>query len=420
MDINYEDLELLLIEANELSNKANFTKQDERRHATLLAQISAVKSGASLRTIMQKRHNEVAVKAGFKPTSFDNLSKEQRAKALFVRKLHQAKDTHELRTALTENEGNLLTAIGTYNSLGQFVPTAFNEKAWHTMAQVDPLFDPNVCTVKMTATASPIEIPLYDDVNNVAVQIGEAADTTGSQVLLGDPTNAVLGAYSYRSPLAQFTNELFDDAAESANIFDTFSEFAGSRCARGIGAKMVLGNGSGTTKGLIQSLVSAGVTGIVAAGSAVNSGGAETGANSIGSSDLARLYFTVNAAYRSSPKCGWMMADSTLLYLSTVVTKMGDPLIRLDGDGPVKLLGKPVFVSPSMPAIGSVSEATTVIFGDLSYWQTRLTGGRIQVFKETYVERGITALGYYMRADGTLAFAGQPANSPINYLIQHS
>ena len=43
--INTKELQSLLAEASELSTKPNWTKQDERRNAYLLAAISAVKSG---------------------------------------------------------------------------------------------------------------------------------------------------------------------------------------------------------------------------------------------------------------------------------------------------------------------------------------------------------------------------------------
>jgi HK97 family phage major capsid protein len=225
----------------------------------------------------------------------------------------------------------------------------------------------------------------------------------------------------WRSPLSQFSLELFQDAGNDddvASAMSVFAEFAASRCARGIGQALVTGSGSGTTLGLIPSLISAGVSGVVAAGSSANDGGSGTGANSIGSQDLARLYFSVAEPYRYSPKCAWILNDTTALFLSKQLDKQGRPLISLDGPGPVTLLGKRVLISPSMASIGS--EAITITFGDMSYWNTRLTGGRIQVFKETYVERGIVALQYYLRADGCLAFAGDPNNSPINYLIQHS
>ena len=64
------------------------------------------------------------------------------------------------------------------------------------------------------------------------------------------------------------------------------------------------------------------------------------------------------------------------------------------------------------------------MFGDFSYWNTRLVSddsSRIQVFKETRVEQGLVGLQYFLRADGILAFnSPNAANTPINYLIQHS
>ena len=48
MKINTQELSGLLQEASALSNKPNWTKQDEKRHGFLLSAISAVKAGATL------------------------------------------------------------------------------------------------------------------------------------------------------------------------------------------------------------------------------------------------------------------------------------------------------------------------------------------------------------------------------------
>ena len=54
MKINTQELSMLLQEASALSNKPNWTKQDERRNAYLLSAISAVKEGASLQELNAK------------------------------------------------------------------------------------------------------------------------------------------------------------------------------------------------------------------------------------------------------------------------------------------------------------------------------------------------------------------------------
>jgi HK97 family phage major capsid protein len=420
---NVKELTQLTQEAAVLAGKRMSRTEKDRYTFLTGTAIPAVRSGATIAEVNLLHLNDAEKRQGLPVTRSlgDATSSETRAKALFMRKMISKKvGTNELRTVLTENEGNLLTAIGTYSGLGQFVPTSFTDRVFSTMRELDPTFDPNCVTVKVTKTGSPIQTPLFDDSDQVATQISEAGDTTGDQVLLANAGVAKIGAYSWRSPLQQFSNELYQDMGEEgvADAFDTFADFAAKRCARGIGQAMLIGNGSGTTLGLIPALQAAGVNGVVAAGSSTNDGSASTGANSIGSQDLAALYFAVSEPYRSSPKCAFWLNGTTALFLSRVLDKLGRPLLNLDGPGPVMLMGKPVRISPSMSPIGS--EAITVLFGNFEYWTTRLCGGYVNVLSETYAERGITAMQYVMRADGALMFAGDPANTPISYLVMHS
>jgi HK97 family phage major capsid protein len=421
--MDHKGLQILLAEASALTNKKSWTKKDEARNAYLLSAISAVKAGTTLAELDQEQLNEVEARNGFRLTKIERRSPKKQAKALFMQKLVRevTADSREIRS--NEAEGSILNMIGTYSSLGAFVPTGFANQVFGAMAAHDPLFDEDCATVIYSKNASPYPLPVYDDISNVATQVGETS-LSGPDTLLGNPSSVKLGAYSFCSPVHQFSMEIFQDLDQAGNAFDLFARFAGDRMARGIGAKLVNGTGGSTTiNGLLTALAAAGTDYVTAAGSSANTGGAETGANSIGSADLANLYFSVNSAYRASDKCAWLMADSTLKYLCTVVTKYGEPLVDVRTGAPT-ILGKPVRISPSMPAIGS--NAITVAFGDFSYWYTRIVVDdltRIQVVKEVpgLIENGLVGLRYFMRADGNLCFdSPNGANAPINYIVQHS
>jgi len=435
MKVNIEELALLTNEASELSLKPTLTKQEEKRFAYLQMAVGLVKQGVSLRDIQTAEINAVEKRNGLPVTRLRNGNTEARAKQLFIKKLFGVKSSHEIRA--NEAEGSLLSQIGTYTGLGNYVPTEMFSRVYATMAQHDFLYDDESCTVIQNGNAQPITIPTFSDVANVATQVNEAADGTGTQVNLGQPNHVKLGAYSYRTPLHLVTMESFQDvsARQFATFYDMFAQFAGDRMARGIGKDLILGNGSATTLGIIPSLLAAGVSGTVATGSAANTGGAESGVNTIGSADIAALYFSVNAAYRASPKAAFAMSDATLAYLSRIVTKQGLPLVSFIAGTPT-IMGKPVRISPSIPALGS--DAICVLFGDFSYWITRLVlptdddpmteapsennpGARIQVYRETHVEQGLIGLRLFQRASGVLAFNDtNPANSPINFLVNHS
>jgi HK97 family phage major capsid protein len=429
MKTNIVELTTLTQEASVLASKTRLTKEEQRRfHWLTGTAIPAVKAGATLADVTEHELNVVEARNGFRLTKIQRRNAREYAKSLFIQKLADLPTRHDSRElrASNEAEGAVLAQLGTYSGLGYYVPTDFAGKVFATMAQHDPLYDEDSCTVINSTNAKPYPIPVYDDLSNEAVQVNEAQNLAqGTQVNLGNPGHVLLGSYSFRTPIHYLSMEVFQDAGDQAmgSAYDLFAQFAGDRLARAIGQRLVTGTGpAGTTiTGIIPALQAAGVSGVVATGSSGNTGGAETGDNSIGSVDIANLYFSVNAAYRNSRKCAFMMADSTLQFLAKIVTKQGLPLVNFE-DGVAHIMGKPVKVSPSVPAIGS--DAITVLFGDFSYWNTRLVSddsSRIQVFKETRVEQGLVGLQYFLRADGILAFnSPTAANTPINYLIQHS
>jgi HK97 family phage major capsid protein len=196
----------------------------------------------------------------------------------------------------------------------------------------------------------------------------------------------------------------------------------------------VTGNGSSKPLGLIpalEELASVTTPFIIAAGSATHTGGAETGANSIGIPDLSNLYYSVDDAYRSNPKCAWLMRDSTLNYIDgLIVTKLGQKLDLVKYiDGKPFILGKPVKISPSVPAIGPSN--VSVVFGDLSFWCTKIvTGiagngmplGYVQTYQEApgLIENGLIGFRAFLRAGGVLAVNDRNSPSPINYLMHTS
>jgi len=142
---------------------------------------------------------------------------------------------------------------------------------------------------------------------------------------------------------------------------EMFKKFAADRIARKVGKLLINGNGVNTILGLVPSLAALGVTPVTAVGSAGNSGGAEDGSNSIGSKDVATLYYSVNEAYRNSPKAAWFMNDGTRAYLAQIVSKQGVPLVQWQGPE-AYIFGKPVKVCPGMDSIGA--SKSPVVFGD--------------------------------------------------------
>lgn len=419
--VQTQDLAYLFGEADRLASKEKLSQQEEKRYANILAKISTVKSGASLTDLQRAELRETEIREGLKLSKVDGegYTEEQR-------QIHRAWKSFVHGEKRTMEEGNLIDQIGTYNDLGYFVPVGFRYDLKMAMKNYEPLFDPDVCTYIETPNAQPLPMPKMNDTGSVATLLGEASQI--EELDLANVGNTKLGAYKFTSGLYTLSREAFEDIAVGLNEINNFKRISALRFARGVGSYLLNGTGSDQPTGLLTALVASGITPITAAGSAPNDGSANTGANSIGTQDLANAYFAVDPLYRKSPKCAWLMADSTLQFLYTLLNKMGSPIFDIGGapiiqmvDGAPRIYGKPVLSSPNMPSISA--GATTVVFGDLSFFCVRhaTSDSYIKLFQEApgLVEYGLMAWAAIDRFDSNLISFG--ANeSPLTYIQQHT
>jgi HK97 family phage major capsid protein len=400
-----------------LADKPHLTPQERRQYETLMVRISSLKSGFGLEETLRAELNAHERAEGFEVTHFERsrLTEEQRSHA-------QAWSNYAKTGKFETRDGQLGSVALSYmqGTGGGFVPVEFLTDVFAAMKWIDPLYDENVVTYRETKHGRPMQVGFYGDIENVAVPIAEGSG--GSQTDIAKTGAAIVGAYSFKSPMYKVSMEAFDDVESAHGVLELFKKFAADRIARGVGQMLVNGNGTAQTLGLVPSLIAAGVTPTVAAGSSANTGGIETGANSIGSADLGKLYYSVDESYRASEKCAWLMQDSTLAYLAAITTKQGLPLVNWSA-GLGYILGKRVYTSPSMDPIG-VSK-NSIVFGDLSYWLTRCSIDpitRVQLFKEAVglAENGEVGLRMFARYDGVLLWNDVGSPAPMAVLQQHS
>lgn len=419
MAINVLELQEVLQELSELTSKPNWTKADERRNAFLLAAQAGIKQGVSLREIHRERLGEVERKQSLPVTRFNNDADEFRDARVWSQFLSTGNLPIEFRdTAVGNGKPEYLTGLD-----GAFVPRTFFENLKPAMRWMDPLIDPNVCTVVETEHGRPMQIGFYDDSNQYAAVIGENVSNAASESDLTGVAEIDVSAWNYRTNPYRMDVSAFQDLQEMTSAIALFSTFSSKRLGRGIGRDLtVLGNGSGKPLSLINSLVTSGnCQAAVCTGSSESTGGAQTGANSVGVSDIANLYFAVDESYRQSPKCAFLMNDSTRSYLSRIITKQGNPVWGDLSNGRNLLMGKPVFTSPSMASIGAAN--IPIVFGDLSYWVSRhaTAGDKVTVLKETYADKAQVGLRCWQRWDGCLVYSSAVSGTPpIQYLICHS
>jgi HK97 family phage major capsid protein len=419
MKTNERELRALMIEAAELASKTDWTKQDEKRNAWLLSTISVMKSNPNLTLtdIGRDEVNAVEVQMGLEPTNFSKyspLSAEKRAEVeVWQRFIKTGKVEHRDMTV-----GNGIPAYLKGN-LGSFVPLTWFEGLFAAKKGHDALFDPDVITYVPTTKGNPMQFGMMGDTENVATLVTEAGSSSEADITA--PSGIMLGAFTFRSPVFHASIEAFQDVEIGGALIEQFKEFAADRIARGVGPYLVTGTGSGQPTGLLTAIETLGAPKVVAAGSGGNDG-INNGSNSVGSTDIASLYYALDEAYRDGPKCAWLMNSSTLGFLAGIVSKFGLPVVSWQGRE-AWIWGKPVRISPSMPNIGLGN--IPICFGDLSYYVVRCAMDEktyIKVYRELpgLAENGKIGLRAYVRYDGQLQYNDTGSPAPIVYLANQT
>jgi HK97 family phage major capsid protein len=305
----------------------------------------------------------------------------------------------------------MLTHIGSYSSLGYLVPTGFSGMIEQATKYYAPLMDGSVFRLWKTESGNPIPWPTSNDTNQAATIVGEGATITEADITASQIDFA---AYKLTAGVIKASVELLQDSA-----FDTESWLAdqfGIRYGRGLENYLTTGTGSSQPTGLLTAVANSGATPVIATGSSESTGGAQTGVNSIGYSDLVNLEHSVDPSYRRNAK--YMFHDLTLASLKKIIDKFGRPLWApgISVDEPDTLNGYPYVVNQSMPVIAA--SATTVAFGDLTKFVVRsVKAVSVQRLVELYAASGQVGFISNMRVDSNLLDGG---THPVNVLAQHS
>jgi len=307
----------------------------------------------------------------------------------------------------------MLNHIGTYSGLGYFVPTGFVNAIEQATKWFAPLMDGSVITIMDTATGQPLPFPTSNDTTQAATLVGEAG-TVSEQDVTASQIN--FGAYKFTSGLVKASLELLQDSAFDLDawLVQRFAE----RWGRGLEYFLTQGEGATSSEptGILTAVATSGATPIIATGSSESTGGAQTGANSIGYSDLVNLEHSVDPSYRRGAK--YMFHDQTLSSLKRIIDKYGRPLwtpgVGVDvGD---TINGYSYVINQSMPQIAASN--VTVAFGDMKkFVARRVKDLSVQKLVERYAELGQVGFISFARLDSNLLDAG---THPINVLQQHS
>lgn len=375
-----QEIRSLLNEADELSRRSEPSKQDTARSAYIYAKIKALSSGIDA--------------VDYRTQFFSDLFKGKQPKS-------------EVRaTPLEAGQQTVLYSTGLEG--GYLVPQEYHDEVQFGMAQYDPLLNKDIVTLLESKDQSlrPYTIPGWDMSTFAAVKVSENAQQI-PQTTPPAASGVILGGYKYMASLP-VTNELEEDMYEVTQklMADAFTV----AFARGIGADLILGSGTNAPQGVIAGTTSAYTL-------------AALGVVSL--TDIENIYFKVNRIHRASPKCAWLMNDTSYQMTRKAVDTAGNPLLKVIKDKET-LMGKPVYICPSLPlynpSLGTQAAGSFCAFGDLSHMYVRVS--RLSVSRSTqaagYAENGKALYRGLMRADAKVFDPTSGGTPPIVTAALHS
>lgn len=260
-----------------------------------------------------------------------------------------------LRRGYVENR---VQTAGTDSAGGFTVPTTLANFIVSTMKDWGPMYDPGITTELVTSSGNAFDIPTNDDTGNTAALKTEGTDLTdddSGDLAFGEKN---LNAFVYATPWLKISFELLQDSAFNLEAF--IGAKLGERLGRIANQRLTIGTGSSQPNGIVT---------------AASIGKTAAAAAAIAADELIDLQHSVNAAYRRSPRCGWMFADTTLASIRKLKDGQGNYLWQM-GDvrvgAPDLILGKQYFVNDDVAAMAA--NARTVVFGDMGAYIVRKVG----------------------------------------------
>jgi len=381
----YEKRGQLVAEARELLNKVesetdtSVAAQHEQRHDAIMGELDAldVKIKREERQAEAEQRDE-ELRSRQRPTGrnteaggVDGGDREQRTdeqlqveyRDAFFAVLREGGDvsavTPEQRALLRRGYvENRTQTVGTAAAGGYTVPTTLANKIVEVMKDWGPMYDPGITDEMVTSSGNPFDIPTNDDTGNSAAAKAEADDLTddGSGDLAFGQKE--LNAYVSATPWLKISFELLQDSAFDIEGF--VARKLGERLGRRANAQLTVGTGVNQPNGIVT---------------ASSLGKTAAAAAALTAEELIDLQHAVNAAYRRSPSCRWMFADTTLAAVRKLKDGEGRFLWTM-GDvrvgAPDLILGKPYAVNDDVPAMAT--GARSVLFGDFSRYTVRKVG----------------------------------------------
>jgi HK97 family phage major capsid protein len=238
--------------------------------------------------------------------------------------------------------------------------------------------------VMNTSTGNPIIIPTLTDIANTARQVAEAATNANAT----DPTVGTLqlDAYKFDSDWIKVSVEMLQD-----NEYGLEGKIT-SIAAQRLGRKLNTATTTGTGLSQINGVVTATSTGTTAAAVAA-----------ITYDELLDLQHSVDAAYRQSGSCKFMLHDLTLAAIRKLKDTAGRYIWAAGEAGmPGKLIDSDYVVNNDMAQLATGN--ATVLYGDFSKYVVRNVATPTVIrANELFIGDGLIGFKVIGRYDGDLA-----------------
>jgi HK97 family phage major capsid protein len=284
---------------------------------------------------------------------------------------------------------------------GFLVPLEYDPKVREAMAQTDPLFDEGVTDFSMAGsdTLQPSIVSGWDLSSIAAQSVAEAAQQNPQSVPAAK--GGVLAANKiFRVSLAA----TYEAEIDIPGFADKVVRASSVALARQIGRSVIAGKG---------------MTDIAGVSGAIPIGAVQAAPTKLAATDITNLFFSVDRWYRAQPKCGWLLNDAVYKQVRNATDSQGRPLLDLQ-DEKEKLLGKPIYVTPSLGTPASLGVAGAMVFGDLSALVIRASRVSVQRHLELAqvdITRGEALWVGRCRADATFFDPSSGSNPPLKLMV---
>ena len=226
-----------------------------------------------------------------------------------------------------------------------------------------------------TQTGASMSVPRLNDVGNEGDEVPENDPIPPNDLIF---EQATLGSVKHTSGEIVFSNELLQDAL--------------------IGIPGLLGDAIGRRIGRARSAVE--TANLIAGITTIGAGGAAPDAD-----DVKALFYAIRPDYREEPSTAWLMTDEIADVLRDVaVSGMGIPwwMPGASASDPDRLLGKNVYISNDLEAIGDGNVSIVFGAGELGFWIRDVQGVRVERLEERRALTGGVSFVGWMRGDGAV------------------